>query len=117
MAPESPFGPLISLAKSQGYRQRGSRPQPFQGYYYRVLVRQGPGAPGGIKDYVVTNGNMTEGFGCVAYPARWGVSGIMTFIVGPDGKVLEKNFGKVTIMLASAMSEYNPDASWAEVKR
>jgi hypothetical protein len=117
MAPESPFGPLVSLAKAQGYRARGARPQPFQGYYFRVLVRQGPGAPGGIKEYSVANGNMTEGVGCVAYPARWGVSGIMTFIVGPDGRVFEKNLGKPTFLLASAMTEFNPNESWSEVKR
>jgi hypothetical protein len=117
LTPESPFGPLVSLAKAQGYREAGARQQPFQGYHYRVLVRQGPAAPGGVKDYVLANGNMTEGFGCVAYPARWGVSGIMTFMVGPDGRVFEKNIGQQSVMLASAMSEYNPDDTWAEVKR
>jgi hypothetical protein len=115
--PESPFGPLISLAKAQGYTERGERQMPFQGYNFRVLVRQGPATPGGIKEYVLANGNMTEGFGCVAYPARWGVSGIMTFLVGPDGRILEKNLGKMTVMTASAMSEYNPDDTWSEVKR
>jgi hypothetical protein len=117
MSKESPFGPLMSLAKAQGYVRRGERPQPFQGYSYHILVRQGPNAPGGIKDFVLANGNMTEGFGIVAFPARWGVSGIMTFVVGPDGRVLEKNLGESTGMYASAMHEYNPDGTWAEVKR
>jgi hypothetical protein len=117
MKPESPFGPLISLAKAQGYVERGSRQQPFHGYLFRILVRQGPSAPGGKKEYIVTNNNMTEGFGCVAYPARWGVSGIMTFIVGPDGRIFEKNMGNTTGLYASAMSEFNPDETWSEVKR
>jgi hypothetical protein len=117
MTPESPFGPLISLAKAQGYPERGTRQEPFQGYFFRVLVRQGPSAPGGSKDYVGANGNMTEGFGCVAYPARWGVSGIMTFVVGPDGRIFEKNLGNTTVMYASAMSEFDPDETWAEVRR
>jgi hypothetical protein len=117
MTPESPFGPLVSLAKAQGYSERHARPQAFEGYYYRILLRQGPSAPGGIKEYVLANGNMTEGFGVVAYPARWGASGILTFMVGPDGKVLEKNLGQTTGLYASAISEYNPDETWAEVKR
>jgi hypothetical protein len=115
MSKESPFGPLMSLAKAQGYVRRGERAQPFQGYYYRILVRQGPNAPGGIKDFVLSNGNMTGGFGIVAYPARWGVSGIKTYVVGPDGRVLEKNLGQATGMYASAMREYNPDGTWVEV--
>jgi hypothetical protein len=117
-APESPLGAVVSLAKAQGYTEQGDRQQPFHGYNYRMLVRQGGNAAGGMKEYVAPGGtNMTDGFGCVAYPARWGVSGIMTFVVGPDGRIFEKNLGSSTVMAASAMSTFDPDETWAEVKR
>ena len=79
--------------------------------------RQGPSAPGGTREYIAPSGNLTEGFGLVAYPVRWGASGIMTFIVGPDGRVFARNLGQTTVAYASAMNEFNPDETWAEVKR
>lgn len=117
MSPESPFGPLVSLAKAQGYSKAGTGQEPFQGYYFRLLTRQGAGAPGGAKDFTDSGGNMTGGFACIAYPARWGASGIQTFIVGTDGVVFEKNLGSATATAAGAITVFDPDKTWGEVKR
>jgi hypothetical protein len=112
--PESPIGPLVAgatdaegLAKTQG----GSTPTPYRGYYFHILIRQGKDAPGGAKNYIV-NGKMTEGFAFVAYPAEYRSSGVMTFIVGPDGVVYQKDLGKKTNILAKTMKEYDPDSTW-----
>ncbi|HEY6008981.1 MAG TPA: DUF2950 domain-containing protein, partial [Geobacteraceae bacterium] len=90
---ESPLGPLVAKAKEEGYMQQRkageSGPRPFHGYYFRILKRQGANAPGGKFDYII-NGNMVAGFALVAYPARWGVSGVMTFIVNQRGRVYQK---------------------------
>lgn len=116
--PESPIGPLVANARAQGYgpRPKGEkphRPQPYHGYYYRILTQQGPHAPGGAMDYIV-EGHMIGGFALIAYPAKWGDSGIMTFIVNQDGVVYQKNFGPRTAALARAITEYDPDPSWAK---
>ena len=76
-----------------------------------MLTKQGPDAPGGVKDYMV-NGKMTGGFAVVAYPAKYGDSGVMTFIVNKDGVVLQKDLGKTTEQAAPAITEFNPDKSW-----
>lgn len=114
-AKESPLGPLVAKAKEEGYMQKQqtgeSTPHPFHGYYFRILKRQGSNAPGGKLDYFV-NGNMLAGFALVAYPARWGVSGIMTFIVNQRGRIYQKNLGPKTAEIARKMKEYNPDLSW-----
>jgi Protein of unknown function (DUF2950) len=111
--PESPLGPLFAQARAHGYSgsEPGSAPTPYHGYYYRILTRQGPHAPGGAKDYVVS-GHMTAGFALLAFPARWGDSGIMTFIVNQDGIVFQKNLGADTAQLAQQITEYDPDSSW-----
>ena len=110
--PPSPIGPLIVSAAGEGYTaKQGDRP-PFHGYYYRILSRQGPAAKGGAKDYLV-DGELTKGFAFVAYPAEYRNSGVMTFIVNQDGAVFEKDLGQDTEKIASSMSEYNPDKSWA----
>jgi hypothetical protein len=110
--PRSPIGPLVASAVAQGYAQPGQgEPTPYHGYYYLVLTRQGKDAPGGAKDYLA-EGKMTGGFAFVAYPAKYRSSGVMTFIVGPDGIVYQKDLGASTEMSAKAMKEYNPDASW-----
>ena len=112
---ESPLGSLVARAREEGYMQKRkpgeSGPRPFHGYYFRILERQGPSAPGGRFSYVV-NGNMVAGHALVAYPARWGVSGVMTFIVNQRGRVYQKNLGPKTAQIARRMKSYNPDLSW-----
>ena len=108
--PESPLGPLAASAASEGYSGQ-QLPQPFHGYIYRILLRQGANASGGAKDYVV-NGNMTSGFAVLAYPARYGASGVMSFMVNYEGVVYEKNLGRETKALAAELTTFNPDSSW-----
>jgi hypothetical protein len=114
--PESPLGPLVAGARAAGYPlpPRGG-PVPYHGYFYRILFAQGPDAPGGAYDFVV-RGHMIGGFALVAYPASYGVSGIMTFIVNQDGVVHQKDLGPKTAQLAIAMKTYNPDRTWAEAE-
>jgi hypothetical protein len=88
---------------------------PYHGYYSRILTGQGKDAPGGAYDYVV-KGNMIGGYALVTYPARWGASGVMTFICNHDGVVYQKNLGKGTADLAAKMTLFNPDASWRKVE-
>jgi Protein of unknown function (DUF2950) len=114
--PKSPLGPLVALATTEGYSTKPDSHPPFHGYYFRLLNRQGSNAPGGAKDYVV-NGKMTGGFAFVAYPAEYGNSGVMTFIINQDGVLLQKDLGKATTETATAMSEFNPDASWSQVEQ
>ena len=110
--PQSPIGPLVASAVAEGYdKGRGGPPTPYRGYYFRVLTRQGKDGPGGAKSYLV-NGKMTGGFAFVAYPAEYRSSGVMTFIVGLDGVLYQKDLGKKTDVLAKAMKEYNPNSSW-----
>jgi len=114
--PESPLGPILARAKSEGYKKEESgAPPPYHGYRYKILTAQGKAAPGGAYNYIV-KGKMIGGFAVVAYPAEYDNSGVMTFIVNHDGKVFQKDLGKNTASVAAAMKEYNPDATWAEVK-
>jgi hypothetical protein len=108
--PESPLGELVADARSEGY---AGKPQgsPYHGYLFKLLKAQGPHAEGGAYDYVV-RGNMIGGFALVAYPAQYGVSGIMTFVVNHDGVVYSKDLGPNTTKLAAAMTRYDPDSSW-----
>jgi hypothetical protein len=111
--PPSPVGPLLAQATGEGYtRKQGEPLPPFHGYYYRLLTKQGSAAKGGARDYSV-NGQLTKGFAFVAYPADYRNSGVMTFIVNQDGVVYEKDLGADTATVASGMSEYNPDKTWA----
>jgi hypothetical protein len=110
----SPLGALFAAATSAGYRVTGGR-TPYHGYYYRILTKQGPDASGGAIDYVV-NGKMIGGFALVAYPAQYGNSGVMTFLVNHDGVVFQKDLGPRTTEIARAMSEFNPDRSWQKVE-
>jgi hypothetical protein len=115
--PESPLGPIMTQAAGEGYRLKPSAtPVPYHGYYYRILTAQGKDAPGGAYSYLV-KGKMIGGFAVVAYPAEYGNSGVMTFIVNHDGKVFQKNLGKNTAALAKSMKEYNPDKTWTAVKQ
>jgi len=114
--PQSPIGPLVASAVAEGYpKGQNGPPIPYRGYLYRILNRQGKHAPGGAKSYIA-NGKMTEGFAFIAYPAEYRSSGVMTFIVGTDGVVYQKDLGKKTEVLGKAMKEFNPDSSWQEVR-
>jgi hypothetical protein len=115
---ESPLGPIMAQAKSQGYQGKpaSGTPVPYHGYYYRILTAQGKDAPGGAYSYLV-KGKMIGGFAVLAYPAEYDNSGVMTFIVNYEGKVFQKNLGKNTAATAKAMKEYNPDSTWSEVKQ
>ena len=114
---ESPLGPLVARASAVGYETKGrsEKPSPFHGYYFRILKAQGPHATGGAYDYVV-NGKMILGFAFLAYPANYGSSGIMTFIVNQDGVVYQKNLGKNTVKTAKAMMTYDPDKTWKKAE-
>jgi len=111
----SPFGPLIARAASEGYQHSDAGPQPYHGYYFKIVTRQGPNAPGGAYDFVV-NGNMILGFGMIAYPAKYGVSGIMTFAVNQQGVIYECDLGEKTAEIINKMAKYNPDEhEWRKV--
>jgi hypothetical protein len=110
---ESPFGELAAQASAEGYKVGGG-PQPYHGYYFRILTKQGPHAPGGELDYVV-NGKMIGGFALVAYPAEYGNSGVATFMVNHAGTVYQKNLGPNTDELAKRITSFDPDRSWEKV--
>ena len=113
----SPLGPLVARATEEGYttRKQGEKRAPYHGYYFNILKSQGSNAPGGAMNYVV-NGKMTAGFGLLAYPAQYGVSGIMTFEVNQQGIVYEKDLGPGTEEVAKAIRKYDPDMTWQKVK-
>jgi len=136
----SPLGPLVAQARAEGYAAgrssqtasvkpakagagasagsaEASRPRsPYHGYFFKILTRQGASAPGGAFGYLL-NGHMIAGFALLAYPAEWGNSGVMTFIVNTQGRVYQKNLGPKTAEIAAAMKEYNPDPSWKLVPK
>jgi len=112
--PRSPLGPLVAFATEEGYNVKPNSHAPFHGYYFHMLNRQGSHAPGGAKDYLV-DGKLAAGFAFVAYPAEYGNSGVMTFIINQDGVLLQKDLGKTTAETAAAMTEFDPDASWSQV--
>jgi hypothetical protein len=110
---QSPLGPLVAQAAREGY----ANPElnPFHGYYFRVLKGQGKNAEGGAYNYVV-KGKMILGFALLAYPAEYGNSGVMTFMVNQEGVIYQKNLGKDTRRKAEAMKVFDPDKSWTKVK-
>jgi hypothetical protein len=111
----SPLSKFLPQALLQTYDwSQGKGPRLFHGYVFRILTRQGPATPGGKMNYV-KDGRMSEGFALVAYPVRFGESGIMTFIVNQDGIVYQRCLGEKTAELASHMKEYNPATGWAAV--
>ena len=110
---QSPLGELAAAAAAEGYKV-GTSPTPYHGYYYKILKAQGPEASGGAFDYVV-RGNMIGGFALVAYPAEYGNSGVMTFLVNHQGGIFEKNLGPTTAQIASRMTTFNPDQTWTKV--
>jgi hypothetical protein len=115
--PQSPLGPLVAAARAAGYRRSANteEPSPYHGYFFKVLTGQGSNAPGGAIDYIV-NGRMIGGFGLVAWPARYGDSGVMTFMVNHDDVVYQKDLGPQTAKLAPAISRFDPDPSWQKVQ-
>jgi hypothetical protein len=110
--PESPLGELIARAAAEGYTaERFVSPQPYHGYYYRILTEQGPAAPGGAMTYLAGE-HMIGGFGVVAWPADYGNSGLKTFIVSHHGVVYERDLGDNTDRIARAMRAFNPEVGW-----
>ncbi len=112
----SPLGPRAAQAQTQGYfkpgpRENSAQPEPFHGYFFKILTRQGKSAPGGRYDYVI-NGNMIGGFALVAWPTEYGNSGIMTFVVNQQGRVFQKDLGPKTAKIAAAMKTYDLDKAW-----
>ena len=118
--PESPLGPLVAVAAREGYGQKkaaatNGQPQAFHGYHYKLLRSQGKDARGGAYDYMVGD-KLLGGFAVVAWPARYRVSGVTTFIVNHDGVVYEKDLGANGASIAAAMTRYNPDATWRKAQ-
>jgi Protein of unknown function (DUF2950) len=114
--PASPLGPLAASASAEGYKANPNAHTAFHGYYFRMLTGQTDKAPGGAKDYVV-NGKMTGGFAFVAYPAQYGNSGVMTFMINQDGVLLQKDLGKTTSETVAAMNQFDPDSAWKIVEQ
>jgi hypothetical protein len=110
--PASPLGPLGDFAKALGYPNAGDKPQPFNGYFYRILTKQGAAAKSGTKDYIV-DGKMTGGFAILAYPVEYRNTGIMTFLIGKDGVIYQKDLGEKTTDQGGAITEYNPGEGWS----
>jgi Protein of unknown function (DUF2950) len=128
----SPLGEFVAAARTEGYGPNDQTPAaagkggsdkeaptlehaPFHGYYVKILTRQGAHAPGGKYGYII-NGNMIAGYALVAYPDKWGSSGVMTFIVNQQGRVYEKNLGANTSKMAAAMTDFDPDPTWKRVE-
>src|SRR5499427_5407967 len=112
----SPLGEFATSAAEQGYSVEGKRWAPYQGYYYKILTRQGPNAPGGEVDYVAS-GDMVGGFALVAFPARYRRSGLMTFLVNHQGIIYEKDLGLRATDIGMEMMSFDPDDTWRRVKR
>ncbi len=123
--PPSPMGALVAAARAEGYPMvkhkktvaaisevaPGSPRSPYHGYFFRIIKRQGLHAPGGKYDYII-NGNMIAGYALIAYPDKYGSSGVMTFMVNQQGRVYQKNLGPETAKIAAQITEYDPDSSW-----
>jgi hypothetical protein len=110
----SPLGELAAKASAEGYKASGDQSAPYHGYYFRILTGQGSEAPGGALNYVV-KGKMIGGFGLIAYPAEYGNSGVMTFVVNHAGIVYEKDLGKRTEAIAKRIYLFDPDQTWKKV--
>lgn len=131
----SPLGKLVAAAREEGYgpkprsssapdkaakpaseKEAPAHPRaPYHGYYFKILKSQGPHAPGGKYSYII-NGNMIAGYALIAYPDKWGNSGVMAFIINQQGRVYQKNLGPDTAKLAAAITEYDPDPTWKIVE-
>jgi Protein of unknown function (DUF2950) len=113
--PESPLGPLAATASREGYKSESGKRTPYHGYYFKILTGQGKDASGGAYSYLA-QGHMIGGFAVVAWPAKYGSSGIMTFISNQDGVVYQKNLGPETAAMTSKMRLFNTDSSWTKVE-
>ena len=115
----SPLGPLVASARVEGYQRTAKMLNdelaPYHGYYFKILTRQGKHAPGGKYDYII-NGRMIAGFALVSWPAEWGDTGVMTFMVNQQGKVYQKNLGPKTAKIAKAMTTFDPDDTWTRAQ-
>lgn len=114
--PPSPLGPLVAAAAQEGYVGTNPSGQPYHGYRYRMLFAQGSSAPGGARDYLVA-GKLTEGFALVAYPEKYGASGIMTFMVNQEGIVWQRDLGAQTAKHAESLRAFDPDRDWMPIPR
>lgn len=108
---QSPLGPLVAFATVEGYQAKPDAHVPFYGYFFHMLKGQSSKTPNGAKQYLV-DGKATKGFAFVAYPAEYGVSGVMTFMINQDGVLLQKDLGPITTQIATAMTEFDPDSAW-----
>jgi Protein of unknown function (DUF2950) len=113
--PDTQFASRLETAESEGYRKHDDAPAPYHGYYFRILMAQGPNARGGAQEYV-HDGSMIGGFGLIAWPAEHGVSGIQTFVVNHDGAIYEKDLGSKTSAAAQAITTFDPDRTWRRVR-
>jgi hypothetical protein len=104
----------VAFATDEGYSSKPDSHSPFHGYFFHMLKKQGTHAPGGAKDYMA-DGKMAGGYAFVAYPAEYGNSGVMTFIINQDGVLYQKDLGKTTTEIATAMAEFDPDGGWSAV--
>ncbi|MBR0705547.1 DUF2950 domain-containing protein [Bradyrhizobium liaoningense] len=114
-ADPSPLGALVAEATAEGYKQgAGDGPAPYHGYYFHILKGQGPNAPGGALNYVVKD-KMIGGFALIAWPAEYGNSGVMTFLVNHAGTVYQKDLGTRTSFIAPRTTLFDPDQTWKKV--
>jgi hypothetical protein len=109
--PESPAGPFLAAASGEGYAGDGSGTTPYHGYRYRLLTAQGPSATGGARDYLEGN-HLAGGFAAIAWPASYGESGVMTFLVNQEGVVWQKDLGEGTEQAAAGIASFDPDSTW-----
>lgn len=113
---DSPLGPLVAAADASGYRRSATNvPVPYHGYLFRILTAQGPGAPGGARDYVDASGRLSEGFGFLAWPVSYGNSGVMSFKVNQQGIVFERDLGDRTAAIVAGITSYDPALNWSPV--
>jgi hypothetical protein len=112
--PQSPMGEFVARAGHEGYALSGG--QPYHGYYYRSLDHQGPHAPGGALEFLDEEGRRTRGFALIAWPAKYGASGVMTFLVGRNGVVYQKDLGPSTAEAAARILVFDPDSSWTPAR-
>jgi hypothetical protein len=114
--PDSPLAALVASAVQEGYpgEIEAGKPVPYEGYYYRILTAQGPNAPGGSRSYL-RGGRMVEGFGLIAWPATYGASGIMTFIVDQDGIVFQQDLGRNTTARSASIKAFDSGLEWTRV--
>jgi hypothetical protein len=112
--PPSPLGSVFAGARTEGYSLGSGKGEPYHGYHYRILTSQGSHAKGGAYDYLVGDA-LFGGFAMVAWPASWGASGVMTFLVNHDGVVFEKDLGPDTEKAVGAIQRFDPDPTWKAV--